>query len=145
MVEDRWLKTAYSYLFIRDFEKAMNTFKNAIGSNPQNPAYYFHGSITAVRSGNLAEAIAWAETAKALEPDNELYNQHWHVIRARLLVKQGLEMMQCGRLAEAQLLFASALNHDPLNQEAEHFVSHCDPSSSILDTAEPASPGRETY
>jgi tetratricopeptide (TPR) repeat protein len=138
VVEDRWLKTAYSYLFIRDFEKAMDTFRNAICSNPQNPAYYFHASITAVRSGNLSEAIAWAEAATTLEPDNDLYMQHWHVIRARLLVKEGLEMLQCGRLAEAQELFASALNHDPLNEDAEYFVSHCDfPSSSRDETEQP--------
>jgi tetratricopeptide (TPR) repeat protein len=140
VVEDRWLNTAYSYLFIRDFDKAMDVFRNAICSNPQNPAYYFHASITAVRSGNLTEAIIWAESAKTLEPDNDLYKQHWHVIRAKLLVKDGLEMLQRGRLAEAQHLFASALSHDPLNQEAEYFVSHCDPSSAILDATEQAPP-----
>jgi tetratricopeptide (TPR) repeat protein len=126
-MEDRWLKTAYAYMFIRNFARALDVFRKAIEDDPVNPRYHFHASITALRSGLLEEAEQWAETAVALEPENATYRQHLDRIKARRLVHDGLRLLESGKTDEARECFDAALRIDPFNQDAIYFCSKIRP------------------
>ncbi len=126
-MEDRWLKTAYAYLFIRNFSRALDVFRKAIEENPMNPRYHFHASITALRSGLLAEAEEWAKTAAALDPENSTYREHLDRIKARRLVHDGLRLLESGQTQEAREYFDAALSIDPFNQDAIYFCGKTTP------------------
>jgi tetratricopeptide (TPR) repeat protein len=118
MFGERWLKTAYSYLYIRDFARATESFRRAIECEPENPTYYFHASLTALRNGYEELAMQWAETAVLLAPGNASYQEHLGVVRGSALAEAGHVAYRDGRYAEAKQLFQRALSFDPLNDEA---------------------------
>lgn len=118
MFGDRWLKTAYAYLYIRDFARATESFRRAIESEPDNPAYYFHASVTALRNGHLALAHEWAQSAVKLGADNSLYQEHLEVVTACIYVESAQKALRDGNCEDAAALFQQALESDPLNTEA---------------------------
>lgn len=82
MLGERWLKVAFSYLYIRDFNRAMEAFRRAIACDPDNPACYFHASVTALRNEDWEPALAWAAEAARLAPENVLYQEHLRRVQA---------------------------------------------------------------
>jgi|GEM_PF-5037621 len=76
-----FLRAAFSYLFIGDYQQAQAAFAKAIAANPDSAAFAFHGSVTAWRNGDKEQALAWALQAITLEPENRLYLQHYQMIR----------------------------------------------------------------
>lgn len=123
LVEDRWLKTAYAYLFIRDFARALDVFRQAMVADPTNASYYFYASITAERNGLRNEAYDFANAASELEPSNALYLQRTAAMRSKRLVDDGLRLLESGDMTGAYAKFQQALESDPLNLDAEHFCS----------------------
>lgn len=82
MTGDNYLRAAYSYLYIGDYDKASDSFSRAMAENPQNPAYYFYASVTALRSGDANHAKQWAERALDLAPSDAFYQEHlWMVLQ----------------------------------------------------------------
>ncbi|MCL6515532.1 tetratricopeptide repeat protein [Alicyclobacillus sp.] len=96
MLGERWLKVAFSYLYIRDFDRAMEAFRRAIACEPDNPACYFHGSVTALRNEDWEPALAWAEAAARLAPDNVLYQEHLCRVRALWAQRQTADEAAAG-------------------------------------------------
>lgn len=119
MAGENYFKAAYSYLYIRDFERATDAFRHAIESDPENPCYYFHASVTALRNGHRALALQWARRATELDPDDPLYRAHLGVVKSNILADQARSARDEGDLTRARLLWLAALRHDPLNEEAD--------------------------
>ncbi len=115
---ENYLKAAYAYLYIRDFERAAESFAKAIESSPDNPEYYFHASLTALRNDCPDLALEWALSAFRLDPDNPLYREHLAVVESSQLTKRGHEAVLEGAEEQAIRLFQEALDRDPLNDEA---------------------------
>lgn len=118
MISDIWLRTAYSYLYIRDFDGAKRTFQEAIVNHPNHAEYHFHASVTAFRSHDYDFALETAVAASQLEPDNELYLAHVDIVRSAQLVTIGRAKLSIGEWDEARRCFVEALERDPLNEQA---------------------------
>jgi uncharacterized protein HemY len=114
----QFLRSGFSYLIIGDYDQALNAFAKAIAEDPENPAYAFHGSMTAWRSGHYDLAQEWAENAVKLEPDNQLYTENLRRITAQYLLEQAKTAQNEGRNPQAQELINQALKTDPLNDQA---------------------------
>jgi tetratricopeptide (TPR) repeat protein len=127
MFGDRWLKTAYAYLYIRDFARATESFRRAIECEPDNPAYYFHASVTALRNGHLVLAHEWAQYAVNLEGDNALYQEHLEVVEASMYVESAQNALREGKYEDAVGWFQQALESDPLNTEAAASLERLQP------------------
>lgn len=118
MSGENYLKSAYAYLYIRDFERAAEAFQRAIESEPENPEYYFHASVTALRNECYNLALEWSARAHELAPDNALYQEHHQVVIASQLTREGQALLLEGNDTAALVRFEQALKHDPLNQDA---------------------------
>lgn len=118
MQTDRWLKIAYAYLYIRDFDAAKRAFEQAICDQPENPEYHLHASITAMRSGDHEFALTCAINALELEPSNPLYQHHYSVTLAGQLVAQALVCIGAGDYKTAEQNLQEALTLDSLNEQA---------------------------
>lgn len=125
---ERFLRAAYAYLYIRDFDRAAKAFESAIESDPDNPQYYFHASITEMRSEHYDRALALAQTAARLSPENELFAEHVKLVESTILTVEGERGLENGHLEEARERFQSALQYNPLNQTAadalERIIRH---------------------
>lgn len=119
MLGERWLKAAYSYLYIRDFARAVESFEKAIEADPTNPDYYFRASVTALRNDDVLRAKNWAQSAVHLAPANPLFEEHLAVVEAVLLMQQGEIAEREGRYDSAFKLYEEAYTRDPLNHDAE--------------------------
>ncbi len=128
MQGEHYLKAAYAYLYIRDFEHAQEAFEKAIASDPFNALYYFHASITALRSEDFDLAMTWALRAAKLEPDNPMYKQHLDVVMAAIYNRDARTAFLNGDVDEAMKRFKSALELDPLNEEAQQALYSLDES-----------------
>ncbi|QQE76785.1 tetratricopeptide repeat protein [Alicyclobacillus sp. SO9] len=113
------LKSGFSYLFIGSHDKALNAFRKAIESDPDNAEYAFHGSMTAWRNGEYDLARKWAQRAVNTEPKNQLYQEHLDIICAYILLQQAKTAVEEGKTTKAQALLRKAMSKDPLNQQAE--------------------------
>ena len=122
MVQDPWLRTAYSYLYIRNFDKALDSFRRAMDSDPTNPEYRFHASITAFRSGLTDLARQWGQEAVDLDPESELYRQHLGVVQSKQWVTEGVAAETRGELEVAIDAYGEAVQADPFNQEAHELL-----------------------
>lgn len=118
MTGENYFKSAYSYLYIRDFARAEDAFRRAIESNPNNPEYYFHASVTALRNDRLDLASEWVAAATRLDPENPLYREHQAVVRSCVLTRKGHEALLEGSMDEALQAFEEALTQDPMNEDA---------------------------
>ncbi|KPV44859.1 tetratricopeptide repeat protein [Alicyclobacillus ferrooxydans] len=118
MPRERWLKTAYAYLYIRDFDAARRAFEQAIAEDPDNPETYFHASVTALRNGEIAYAEEAAAKAAELAPDNSLYVAHLGAVRAEVLVLKAEKALGEGLILESKQLLEDALTADPLCERA---------------------------
>lgn len=128
---EQFLRAAYAYLYIRDFDKAAKAFASAIESDPENPEYYFHASITEMRSGHYERALTLAQTAARLSPDNELHREHVKLVESAILTAEGERGLENGHFEQARENFQSALLYNPLNQTAaealERMVNETNP------------------
>lgn len=115
---EQYLRAAYAYLYIRDFQRAETAFEQAIASDPDNPQYYFHASITALRSEHRDKALFLAKEALRLQPENELYQEHVKVVEAAILTVDGQQALEKGNIALAREHFHRALERNPLDNTA---------------------------
>lgn len=122
MSGERYIKAAYSYLYIRDFDQAMHAFRCAIEAEPENASYYFHGAVTALRNNLLEVALDWAEQAARFAPNNALYREHVDVVKSAMLVRDATIAVNEGDAAQAHRLLSEALERDPLNDTAHEFL-----------------------
>lgn len=83
MSGDNFLRAAYGYLYLGDFQKATEAFGRAIEADPDNPSYYYLGSVTAMRNGDWDTAVRWARRATELAPRDPMYNEHARLVEAR--------------------------------------------------------------
>ncbi|QSO45703.1 tetratricopeptide repeat protein [Alicyclobacillus mengziensis] len=123
MLTDRWLKTAYAYLYIRDFQAARRAFDEAITENPENPEYHFHASVTALRNGETGYAMEAAKQAVLLDPENALYAVHLGAVTAQALVIEASAALREGRATETKELLLRALEADPLCERAHELLA----------------------
>lgn len=140
MTGENYLKAAYSYLYIRDFAKAADAFRRAIESNPDNPSYYFHASVTALRNDCHNLALEWAEEAVRLEPDNPLYREHQLVVKSSVLTTKGHTSLLEGDESGAVGWFDQALQFDPLNDEARACLERLRVSAEPIDKPQVGAP-----
>jgi tetratricopeptide (TPR) repeat protein len=125
---ERFIKAAFAYLYIREFQRAIESFQRAMEVEPENPVYFFHASLTALRNRMYDNALLWAERAAELAPNNELYAEHLNVVRSSILTAEAMMAKSVGNWAEALRLLHDAMERDPLNEEAltelKWFESH---------------------
>ncbi|MDQ0188565.1 tetratricopeptide repeat protein [Alicyclobacillus cycloheptanicus] len=127
MSGENYLRAAYSYLYIGEFGKASEAFQRAIEEDPQNAAYYFHGSVTALRNGQTERALCWAKQAAQLKPDDALYGAHLAMVESVLYTKQGTHALETGALEEARQALQEAVATNPLNEEAHALLEQLGP------------------
>lgn len=118
MSGEQYLKAAYAYLYIHDFERAREAFERAIACDPENPTYYFRASVTAHRSGQLALAKKWAIEATTKNPNHPLYRQHLATVESSIAVQRAIQELEINHREEAFSALEEALAYDPLNTEA---------------------------
>ncbi|WDL97221.1 tetratricopeptide repeat protein [Alicyclobacillus sp. ALC3] len=82
MSGENYLRAAYGYLYLGDFKEAMEAFSRAVAAEPDNPSYYFFGSVTAMRNQNWETALRWAREAVRLVPDDALYQEHIRLVES---------------------------------------------------------------
>lgn len=126
MEGEQFLRAAYAYLYIHDFERAAMAFEKAIASDPDNPEYYFHASITLLRSGNKERALFLAQRAVQLEPENQLYQEHVKMVESSILTEDGQRALERGELDVAREMFNSALERNPLDYAATEALALLD-------------------
>lgn len=120
MYGELYLKAAYAYLYIRDFDRAKEAFEHAISCEPNNPVYYFYASITALRSDSVDKAFEWAIRAADLQPDEALYSQHVDVVKAAMLTRDAHAAYINGDIDTAVQKYQAALELDPLCEDTVH-------------------------
>lgn len=118
MQGEQFLKSAFSYLFIGDYERAVRAFHDAMEADPKNPVFAFHGSVTALRNGDLDLAERWAVRALASDPTHPMYIQHLQRIRSKREVCAAEDAIGAGDRAAAAARLERALTLDPLNEKA---------------------------
>jgi tetratricopeptide (TPR) repeat protein len=119
---ESYFRAAFSYLYIRDFERALAAFRAAIASNPEEPRYYFHGSLTAWRNGDLQLAEHWAKQAVVLAPTHSLYRHHWLWMRGQRLLERARRALARGDLEAAARYARAASRCDPLDEAARSLL-----------------------
>lgn len=123
MVGDQFLKSAFSYLFIGDYRRAAEAFQQAMDADPLNPVFAFHGSVTALRNGDLELAERWAVRALANDPNHPIYLHHLQRIRSRRDLQAAHDAIAAGDIETAKSLLESAVSRDPLNDTAEDLLN----------------------
>jgi tetratricopeptide (TPR) repeat protein len=129
MQGEEYLRAAYGYLYIRDFEHAREAFEKAIAADPENALYYFHASITALRNDLYDLAMMWATQAAELEPHNPMYQQHVDIVLAAIYNREAQIAYTNGDLNRAREQFRAALELDPLNDEALRVLQQLEDST----------------
>ncbi|WAH35139.1 tetratricopeptide repeat protein [Alicyclobacillus dauci] len=122
MAIERFMNSAYAYLYIGDYDEAKAAFERAIAEDPDNPEPYFHASITAHRSGFYDEARRLAERAVSLCPEYPIYRSHLGRIMASKWFEAGKRAHIAGDIRGALSLYGKALDADPLHLEAFTYV-----------------------
>lgn len=122
MQGEQYLKSAFSYLFIGDYERAVGAFQDAIEADPKNPLFAFHGSVTALRNGDLDLAERWAVRALATDPTHPMYVQHLQRVRSTREVSVAKDAIGAGNREAANASLERALRLDPLNEQAESML-----------------------
>lgn len=123
MQGEQYLKSAFSYLFIGDYERAVAAFHEAMEADPKNPLFAFHGSVTALRNGDLDLAERWAVRALAIDPTHPMYIQHLQRIRSKREVRMAETAVDQGDQAAANARLERALRLDPLNEQAASMLN----------------------
>ena len=123
MLTDHKLKTAYAYLYIRDFHGARRVFDEAITENPENPEYHFHASVTALRNGETGYAMEAARQAVLLEPENSLYVAHLGAVQAQKLLHEAKAALNEGRITDGRELLLRAVEANPLCDSAQELLT----------------------
>lgn len=123
MSGERFIHSAYAYLYIGSFERAELAFSRAIEMEPDNPEPYFLASITAHRNQSYEEALQLAQKATELAPEETLYRAHLNTVQASLLVEQAKSAYIQGDTACALRMYQSAIESDPLHDEARSQLS----------------------
>lgn len=118
MMGEQYLKSAFSYLFIGDYSHATAAFHQAMEANPQNPVFAFHGSVTALRNGDLDLAERWALRALANDSGQAIYVHHLARVRSQQDLRSANNALSRGDRKTAQELLERAIDRDPLNEGA---------------------------
>lgn len=119
MSADKFIRAAYAYLYIGDFEEAKAAFARAIEEEPTNPEPYFCASITAHRSGEYEEAERFVLEALRLDPSALLYQTHLKTVRASRWLDAGVNAYIKGNVSDAIACCKKALDIDPLHEAAQ--------------------------
>lgn len=115
-----YVRQAYEAILQGDFELALHGFQQAIAAEPSNASYYYKGSVTCARSGKLPMALAYAQKALELNPEDPAYELHYRTIKAKKKVADAKFRLQAAvpnmELCIEELKEAARL--DPLAIEA---------------------------
>jgi tetratricopeptide (TPR) repeat protein len=114
------LRQAYDAIFHGDFESAMYWFGQAIALEPLNAAYHYKGSITFARSGKVSLALAYAQRAVELNPDETVYQLNLRMILARQKVIDARSLLSqpVPDMDRSLELLKEAAGLDPLSAES---------------------------
>lgn len=127
MSGENYLRAAYSYLYIGEFDRASEAFRRAMAEDPENPTYYFYGSVTALRNGQTELALTWAREAVRLAPADALYRAHCCMVESAQCTEQGAKALADGALDAARSALQDAILFDPLNDEAFALLQQIEP------------------
>jgi tetratricopeptide (TPR) repeat protein len=114
------VQQAYESIFRGDFEAAAAWFERAVEADPNNPSYYYRGSITLARSGRLASALAYARRAVELAPYEPAYAFQLRLLQSRQKIAeaQALLTQSPPQAKPAVGLLREAFRLDPLAADA---------------------------
>ncbi|MBB6690197.1 tetratricopeptide repeat protein [Cohnella xylanilytica] len=114
------VQQAYESILRGDFEAAAEWFERAVEAEPDNPSYYYKGSITLARSGKLPLALDYAKRAVELAPGEPAYELQLRMLRSRLRIAEARELLSANppRTEPAIGLLKEAFRLDPLAADA---------------------------
>lgn len=117
MTAEECIQKAYQSILHSDFEQAIHWFEQAIACDPNNASYYYRLSITYARSQRLAQAIAQAELAVLLAPEQSSYLHHLNCLQARRKTGEAEQLLTRSfqETHEAIMLLKEAIELDPLS------------------------------
>ncbi|MDQ0491987.1 MULTISPECIES: tetratricopeptide repeat protein [Paenibacillus] len=123
MKAEEYVQKAYQCILQNDFEQAVEWFEKAISAQPDHAEHYFRCSVTYARSGRLEQALAYAEHAVRLAPQQDEYVLHLHAQQARQLTEKARKMLDVEKITsqlhrDAILLLEQAIALDPLCGDA---------------------------
>ncbi|MEK4432332.1 tetratricopeptide repeat protein [Paenibacillus sp. FSL M7-0802] len=123
MKAEEYVQKAYQCILQNDFEQAVEWFEKAISAQPDHAEHYFRCSVTYARSGRLEQALAYAEHAVRLAPQQDEYILHLHAQEARQHTEKARKMLDVDRATpqvrqDAILLLERAIALDPLCGDA---------------------------
>lgn len=115
------VQAAYEALLQGDFEAAAIWFVRAVEAEPDNPSYYFRGSVTLARSGKLGQALRYAKRAVELAPEETSYALQLRLLQAREKIAEAERLLALTppRPEPAIELLAEAFRLDPLAAKAK--------------------------
>lgn len=114
-----YVQKAYQAIMNRDYVRAIEYFKKAIASEPDNASYHYKLSITYARSNMIKEALNEAETAVRLNPNVELYREHVRSIKSRYLTQRVFDKIKNGHFHHDMIhVLKDAIMLNPLNTDA---------------------------
>lgn len=114
------IQQAYEAIFRGDYEAAGTWFERAVEAEPTNASYYYRGSITLARSGKLPLALAYANRAVELAPEEPAYAEQLRVLQARKKIAEAQELLSRSpaQAAPCVPLLQEAFRLDPLAADA---------------------------
>jgi Flp pilus assembly protein TadD len=123
MKAEEYVQKAYQCILQNDFEQAVEWFEKAISAQPDHAEHYFRCSVTYARSGRLEQALAYAEYAVRLAPQQDEYVLHLHTLEARQQTEQARKMLDADKATpqvrrDAIALLDRAIALDPLCGDA---------------------------
>lgn len=115
------VQAAYEALLQGDFEAATRWFVRAVETDPDNPSYYFRGSVTLARSGKLAQALQYARRAVELAPDEASYRLQLTLLESRERTARAERLLSLSppKPEPAIALLKEAFRLDPLAAKAK--------------------------
>ncbi|WP_134698999.1 tetratricopeptide repeat protein [Ammoniphilus sp. YIM 78166] len=114
-----FIKEAYRAIFQKDYVKAIELFKKAIGRDANNASYYYKLSVTYARNNSLAEALEMMEHALRICPGNPIYKQHYAYLQGRKLAKEALLKVEMGESVMVVIpLLEQSIELDPINTQS---------------------------
>ena len=137
MTGQNYLRAAYAYLYIGDYQSAAAAFQRAVDAEPDNPDFWFAGSITLLRNGRLRDAMAWARAAVRLDPADVLYHSHLLQVQSAWLTERAMQAVERRQSTCAVAMLQEAVRRDPCNAEAARRLEQ------LLASGEPAQPAAE--
>jgi Flp pilus assembly protein TadD len=115
------VQAAYEALLQGDFDAAAVWFVRAVEAEPDNPSYYFRGSVTLARSGRLGLALRYARRAVELAPDETSYALQLRLLESRERIDEAQRLLSLtpSKPETAISLLKEAFRLDPLAAQAK--------------------------